>query len=91
MKNHLLVLAAALAATPLIASAANMVKIGEESGQLSAVMDQIAPYYKEKMEGFIAKLTKLLEPIIIMAMGSTIAGLMLAIYLPMFEMAGKVH
>ena len=38
----------------------------------------------------IAKLTKLLEPIIIMAMGSTVAGLMLAIYLPMFEMAGKV-
>jgi type IV pilus assembly protein PilC len=69
----------------------NMVKIGEESGQLAAVMDQIAPYYREKMESFIAKLTKLLEPIIIMSMGTTVAGLMLAIYLPMFEMAGKVH
>lgn len=85
-------LASALEETGLFTSMmTNMVRIGEESGQLSSVMDQIAPYYKEKMEGFIAKLTKLLEPIIIMAMGSTVAGLMLAIYLPMFEMAGKVH
>jgi type IV pilus assembly protein PilC len=69
----------------------NMVRIGEESGRLAAVMEQIAPYYKEKMEGLIAKVTKLLEPVIIMGMGVTIAGMMLAIYLPMFEMAGAVH
>jgi type IV pilus assembly protein PilC len=54
-------------------------------------MEQIAPYYKEKMEGLIAKVTKLLEPIIIMGMGATISGIMLAIYVPMFEMAGAVH
>jgi type IV pilus assembly protein PilC len=69
----------------------NLVHIGEESGQLAAVMEQIAPYYKEKMQGLITSVTKLLEPIIIMGMGMTIAGLMLAIYLPMFEMSGKVH
>jgi type IV pilus assembly protein PilC len=68
----------------------NMVRTGEESGQLAAVMEQIAPYYKERMEGLISRVTKLLEPLIIMGMGSTIAGLMLAIYMPMFEMAGKV-
>lgn len=69
----------------------NMVRIGEESGQLAAVMEQIAPYYKEKMETLVLKVTKMLEPVIIMGMGSTIAGLMLAIYLPMFEMAGKIN
>ncbi|MBI3466234.1 MAG: type II secretion system F family protein [Planctomycetes bacterium] len=85
-------LAAALEETGLFTTMiTNMVRIGEESGQLSAVMEQIAPYYKEKMESVLAKLTKLMEPIIIMGMGSTVAGLMLAIYLPMFEMAGKVH
>lgn len=68
----------------------NMVRIGEESGRLAEVMDEIAPYYKEKMEGLISKVTKLLEPVIIVGMGTTIAGLMLSIYLPMFEMAGKV-
>ena len=69
----------------------NMIRTGEESGQLAAVMEQLAPYYKEKMEGLITKVTKMLEPLIIMGMGSTIAGLMLAIYMPMFEMAGKVN
>ena len=69
----------------------NMVGIGEKSAQLSEVMDQIAPYYKERMHGFIAKVTKLMEPCIIMVMGVTIAALMLAIYMPMFEMAGAVQ
>ena len=69
----------------------NMVRIGEESGQLSLVMEQLAPYYKEKTETMIGRVTKLLEPLIIVGMGSTVAGLMLSIYLPMFEMAGKVH
>jgi type IV pilus assembly protein PilC len=69
----------------------NMVHTGEESGQLALVMEQIAPYYKERMETLISRVTKLLEPVIIMGMGSTVAGLMLSIYLPMFEMAGKVH
>ncbi len=85
-------LAASLEETGLFTTMiTNMVRIGEESGQLALVMEQIAPYYKEKMETMIARVTKLLEPIIIMGMGITVAGLMLSIYMPMFEMAGKVH
>ncbi len=68
----------------------NMVRIGEESAQLGNVMLQIAPYYKEKMNSFMGKVTKLLEPCIIMVMGIVIATVMLAIYIPMFEMAGQV-
>jgi type IV pilus assembly protein PilC len=85
-------LAASLEETGLFTSMmTNMVRTGEESGLLALVMEQVAPYYKEKMEALIAKVTKLMEPIIITGMGSTIAGLMLAIYMPMFEMAGKVQ
>jgi type IV pilus assembly protein PilC len=68
----------------------SMVQVGEESGQLATVMEQVAPFFKEKMEGMILKVTKMVEPLIIMGMGSSIAGLMLAIYMPMFEMAGNV-
>jgi type IV pilus assembly protein PilC len=68
----------------------SMVQVGEESGQLAQVMEQISPFFKEKMEGMLMKVTKMVEPIIIMFMGSSIAGLMLAIYMPMFEMAGNV-
>jgi type IV pilus assembly protein PilC len=85
-------LAASLEETGLFTTMiSNMVRIGEESGQLAKVMDQIAPYYKEKMESLIARVTKLLEPFIILGMGITVAGLMMSIYMPMFEMAGKVH
>jgi type IV pilus assembly protein PilC len=42
------------------------------------------------MESMILKVTKMLEPLIIMGMGTSIAGLMLAIYMPMFDMAGAV-
>ncbi len=85
-------LAASLEETGLFTTMiSNMVHVGEESGQLALVMEQMAPYYKERMETMIARVTKLLEPIIIMGMGITVAGLMLSIYMPMFEMAGKVH
>jgi len=84
-------LAASLDETGLFTTmVTNMVHIGEESGQLALVMEQIAPYYKERMETMITRVTKLLEPIIIMGMGITVAGLMLSIYMPMFEMSGKV-
>jgi type IV pilus assembly protein PilC len=69
----------------------NMVRIGEESAQLPLVMEQLAPYYKDKMQAFILKLTKMLEPAIIVLMGGAMTVLMLAIYLPMFEMSGKVN
>ena len=68
----------------------DMVRIGEEASQLHNVMSQIAPYYKEKMNGFLGKVTKMLEPCIIMVMGFVIATVMLAIYIPMFDMAGNV-
>ena len=85
-------LADALERTGLFTSmVTGMVRIGEESSDLYGVMSQLAPFYKERMQGFITRLTKLMEPCIIMIMGVTIAGLMLAIYMPMFEMAGAVH
>jgi type II secretory pathway component PulF len=85
-------LASALDETKLFTSMiTNMIRTGEESGQLYQVMEQVAPFYKEKMETLIGKVTKLLEPIVIAGMGVTVAGLMLSIYMPMFEMAGKVH
>ncbi len=84
-------LAASLEETRIFTSMiVNMVRVGEESGQLAMVMEQMAPYYKERMETMIHRVTKLLEPIIIAGMGITIAGLMLSIYMPMFEMAGKI-
>lgn len=84
-------LAASLEETGLFTSmVTNMVRTGEESGQLADVMAQIAPYYKERMEALIARASKMMEPLIIVGMGTAVATMMLSIYLPMFEMSGKV-
>ena len=69
----------------------NAVRVGEESAQLGRVMQEIAPYYREKSQAFMARVTKLAEPAIIMVMGAVISVVMLAIYIPMFEMAGNVN
>jgi type IV pilus assembly protein PilC len=69
----------------------NMVRTGEETGRLASVMDQLAPYYRDKASASVTAATKLLEPAIIVALGAMISAIMLAIYLPMFELSGKVH
>ncbi|MEM9588095.1 MAG: type II secretion system F family protein [Planctomycetota bacterium] len=69
----------------------NAVKVGEESAQLGPVMEELAPYYREKTQAFLSRVTKLAEPAIILVMGGIISVVMLAIYVPMFEMAGKVN
>ncbi|RUL84180.1 type II secretion system F family protein [Tautonia sociabilis] len=69
----------------------NMVRTGEESGQLAAVMERVAPYYREKVESLIAKVSKSLEPLIVVGMGAMIAVMMLSIYLPMFNMSGNIR
>jgi type IV pilus assembly protein PilC len=69
----------------------NAVRVGEESAQLGPVMDELAPYYRDKTQAFMSRVTKLAEPAIIMVMGGIISVVMLAIYIPMFEMAGKVN
>jgi type IV pilus assembly protein PilC len=68
----------------------NAVRVGEESAQLGPVMEELAPYYREKTQAFMSRTTKLAEPAIIMVMGAVISVVMLAIYVPMFEMAGNV-
>ena len=68
----------------------NAVRVGEESAQLGPVMEELAPYYRDKTQAFLSRSTKLAEPAIIMVMGGVISVVMLAIYIPMFEMAGTV-
>jgi type IV pilus assembly protein PilC len=69
----------------------NAVRVGEESAQLGPVMEELAPYYRDKTQAFMSRVTKLAEPAIIMVMGGVISVVMLAIYIPMFEMAGNVN
>ena len=66
----------------------SLVKVGEESGKLSDVLDQVAGYYRERLDTLVTNFTSLLEPMIVIGMGVLVAGLLASIYLPMVQMAG---
>lgn len=65
-----------------------MVTVGENTGNLDKMLERIAEYYEEDVQDMINNLTKLIEPFVLVFLGGAVAGLMVAMYLPIFEMAG---
>lgn len=63
-----------------------MVGIGEESGALDSMLDKCASYYEAEVDTAVDSLTSLLEPIIMSVLGTLIGGLMIAMYLPIFQL-----
>ncbi|MFA5162721.1 MAG: type II secretion system F family protein [Elusimicrobiales bacterium] len=68
--------------------AVGMVKMGEESGKLSDVLEVLAIYYADKVETLTMRLTGLMEPVIVIGMGVVVAGMLASVYLPMFQLSG---
>jgi type IV pilus assembly protein PilC len=67
-----------------------MTSIGEESGSLDAMLAKIADYYEEEVDDAVAGLSSLMEPIIMVVLGTIIGGLVVAMYMPIFEMGNVV-
>lgn len=63
-----------------------MCAIGEESGALDTMLEKTAAHYEHEVEQTVSRLTTLLEPIIMVILGLLIGGLVLALYLPIFQM-----
>ncbi len=66
-----------------------MVAIGEESGALDSMLAKIADFYEQEVDDAVDSMSSLMEPIIMVVLGVLIGGLVLAMYLPIFQM-GKV-
>ena len=66
-----------------------MVAIGEESGALDSMLDKAASYYEEQVDNAVDNLTALMEPIIMSVLGVLVGGLIIAMYLPIFQL-GRV-
>lgn len=71
--------------------AVQMVLVGEEVGELAKMVSRIARYYETRVETFIARMTRLFEPIAIVVMGSIILVIVLSIFLPIFKMSTGVN
>jgi len=68
----------------------HMVRVGEEAGTLDEVLANIARFYEDETEGYMLKLTTLMEPALILILGGVVAFVVLSIALPMFDMMGMV-
>jgi type IV pilus assembly protein PilC len=66
-----------------------MASIGEESGSLDSMLGKVADIYEAEVDELVKALSSLLEPIIIVVLGILIGGLVIAMYLPIFNL-GKV-
>jgi type IV pilus assembly protein PilC len=67
-----------------------MVKIGEETGELDAMLGKIADFYEEEVDASIAALTSIIEPIMIILVGARVGTIILSMYLPMFKLVTLV-
>ena len=67
-----------------------MVSIGEESGQLDAMLSKVADFFEQEVDDAVAGLSQLLEPLIMVFLGTIIGGLVVAMYLPIFKLGAVV-
>ncbi|MGI6606404.1 MAG: type II secretion system F family protein [Peptococcia bacterium] len=68
----------------------NMVKIGEESGKLDAIMDNTAEIYDDEVTTVIQSLTTLVEPVMIVFMAGIIGFIVISMVSPMFDMTSTI-
>jgi len=67
-----------------------MAAIGEESGSLDTMLSKVADFYEEEVDNQIDSLSSLLEPLIMAVLGVLVGGLVIAMYLPIFQMGQVV-
>ncbi|CAM3543322.1 type II secretion system F family protein [Parendozoicomonas haliclonae] len=72
------------------AMAVQMVSIGEESGALDEMLGKVATFYEDEVDNMVDGLTSLMEPIIMVVLGTLVGGLIIAMYLPIFQLGSVV-
>ena len=68
-----------------------MVKIGEETGELEKMLDKIADFYEDEVDTSIASLTSIIEPLMMIGVGAIIGIIVISMYLPMFKLLQLVQ
>ena len=68
----------------------SMIKIGEETGALSFMLDNIANFYKREVEEAVTVLTKAMEPTVIFVVAAIVGTIVISLYLPMFDLINQM-
>ena len=67
-----------------------MVSIGEETGALDSMLGKVADFYEQEVDDAVEALSSLMEPMIMVVLGTLIGGMVIAMYLPIFKIGGAV-
>ncbi len=68
-----------------------MISVGEKTGGLDEMLSKIADFYDEEVDAAVSALTSMIEPVVIVVMGAVIGGILIAMYLPMFDIIGQIN
>lgn len=68
----------------------SMISVGENTGALDAMLEKIADFYDSEVDTAVDAMTALLEPIMLVFLGGVVGGMIIALYLPIFSMAGAM-
>ena len=66
-----------------------MVEVGESTGALQEMLNSLADFYDEEIETNLGRFVTLVEPILLIIMGIVIAGLLLSLYMPLFNLSQR--
>lgn len=67
-----------------------MIEVGEQAGALDAMLSKIADFYDDEVDDAVGNMTAMMEPLLMLFLGTTVGGLVIAMYLPIFKLAGTV-
>lgn len=67
-----------------------MISVGEATGAMDTMLNKIADFYDDEVDDAVANLTSMMEPLLMVFLGTTVGGLVIAMYLPIFKLAGAV-
>jgi type IV pilus assembly protein PilC len=68
----------------------SMIAVGESTGALDTMLEKIADFYDEEVDQAVENLTSMIEPFMLVFLGVVIGGLVISMYLPIFQMAGAL-
>jgi type IV pilus assembly protein PilC len=67
-----------------------MIGVGEQTGAMDQMLQKIADFYEEEVDAAVSALTSLIEPVMMAFLGVVVGGLIIAMYLPIFKLAGNI-
>jgi len=67
-----------------------MISVGEATGAMDSMLNKIADFYDDEVDDAVGAMTSMMEPLLMVFLGTTVGGLVIAMYLPIFKLAGTV-